>query len=95
VRVEETDRVDLDRVTAGGRREQREEEQPVGVGLEEHRLEHGVGGDVEEAVGKARTENAGHDYHGTAVETPREPSRQFRRTSDTPSRAAIGVRHQT
>jgi hypothetical protein len=53
VRVEEADRVDLDRVTAGGRREQRDEEKPVGVGLEEHRLEHRVGGDVEEAVWKA------------------------------------------
>jgi hypothetical protein len=53
VRIEEAVGVDRDRVTAGGRCEQRDEEEAVGVGLEEHRLEHGVGRDVEEAVWKA------------------------------------------
>jgi hypothetical protein len=60
-------------VAARGRREQCDEEEAVGVGLEEHRLEHGVGGDVEEAVRKARAENAGHDLHGTALERQRNP----------------------
>jgi hypothetical protein len=95
VRVEEAVGVDRDRVTARGRREQRDEEKTVGVGLEEHRLEHGAGGDVEEAVRKARAENAGHDLHGTALETQRNPPCHFRHTSGTPSRAATGVRHQT
>jgi hypothetical protein len=70
VRAHQAVGVEGNRLAAEGVLEQGQEEQAVGVGPEQHRLVHGIRGDVEEAVGERRPENASHGLHATAAEAP-------------------------